>query len=82
MENKEARMEYLENRVKGLTEDVRGYEELVTSYEGIMAAMVKNAGGQIVVAMDDVKEAIEKKKKLMYHYNAEERSYTLMAVEQ
>lgn len=77
----EARVEYLENRVKKLTEDNGGYKELVASLEGIMAVMVKNAGGEVEVSMEDVKEAIDAKKKLMYHYNANKRTYKLMAVE-
>lgn len=77
----EARVEYLENRVKKLTEDNGGYQELVASLEGIMAVMVKNAGGEIVVAMKDVKEAIDAKTKMMYKYDAVNQSYTMMAVD-
>ena len=78
----DAREEYLEGRVKKMTEEVAGYKELVRSLEGIMAALVKKGGGEVEVSMEDVKEAIDARKRLMYHYNADKKTYTLMAVEE
>jgi hypothetical protein len=76
----EARTEYLENRVKQLSEEVAGYKELVQSYEGILAALIKGVGGEATIKAEDVKASIEAREKLMYQYDADNQTYTMMAV--
>lgn len=71
---------YLEGRVQKLTAEVEGYKELMNSYEGILCALVKGAGGAVTIKAEDVKAAIEVKDKLMYHYDADQQTYTMTTV--
>lgn len=87
MEKKEAaeqtaRQVYLEDRVKQLMEQVAGYKQVLASNECIMAAMVKQAGGSLVVKMDDVKEATEQKLQIKYQYIPEDRAYALTTAQE
>jgi hypothetical protein len=72
-----AREVYLEERVQKLPAEVEGYKELMSSYEGILCALVKGTGGAVTIKAEDVKEAIEVKDKLMYHYDANQQTYTM-----
>lgn len=71
------RLEYLEGRVKQLMEQTMGYQEVIKSNECIMAAMVKAAGGEMVVKMDDIKLATERAERIKYKYEPENRTFTL-----
>lgn len=73
----EARTEYLENRVKQLMAEIGGYKETLQSNECLMAAMVKKAGGEMTVRLEDVKAATEQKLRLVYRWDPEAKEFHL-----
>lgn len=72
---------YLKQRVSKLTQQVGGYQETLRANEYLMAAMVKCAGGEIVVSQEEIKAATEQGTKVMYQYDAEKRTFTMKTAE-
>lgn len=73
---KQGRLAYLENRVKEMRGQIAGYEETLRSNECIMAALVKKAGGELMLTQEEIKEATEAGSKIIYHWDAEKRTFT------
>ena len=78
----EDREKYLEGRVQTLMAQVAGLQEALTANEYLMAAMVKCAGGDIVVGQDDIKAATEKGIKVLYHYDVETRLFVMKTTDE
>lgn len=69
------REEYLEHLVKEQKEQLEGHKEMLMCNQMLMAAMVKEAGGELTVSQEDVKAAVDNKLALECQWDAERREY-------
>lgn len=71
------KIETLQKQVEKMSDEAEGWKQVLSANDAILAAIVKNQGGEIEVAQDAINEALKQGMGLCSSYDKERGIHTI-----